>query len=162
MKTNQVTVSAKHGNNYGVFTTTFRLEFCENRELLNKSEPVDSIKIIEAWAPVIVSALQARMESCVNMLCRNQERIAIHNKQAITFLKKDGKVHVFRYDTFKRMEGTVNLYNSGIPVTTAIQEYQSARQVIKALFWITEEQRQDHDGFSFGELLSAIELVFFK
>lgn len=159
MKTNQVTVSAKRGDNYGIFTTTFRLEFCENKELMNKLEPIVFGEVMEAWAPVIISALQARMESCVNMLCRNQERIIKHNKQEVVFLKKNGKVHTFNYHTFNSMKGTVDLYNSGTPIVAAIHEYQTSMQVIKALYWITEEQRQDHDGFSFGELISVLEYM---
>jgi hypothetical protein len=37
-----------------------------------------------------------------------------------------------------------------------------ARQLLKALYWVSEEDRKDHGGFGFGELVSCIEEFTFE
>ena len=34
---------------------------------------------------------------------------------------------------------------------------QGVRQLLKALYWIPEDERKDHGGFGFGQLISCLE-----
>lgn len=144
-------------NKYAEFTTLFRIPFketpleevYENRKYIWKD-------LLGSWSKVCVIALNLRMDSCVSMLFRNKERILISNENQIVFKKTNGQTHSFNHPSFQAMEEMITYFQSGN--WNAIKSNElGVRQLLKALYWIPEEMRQDHGGFGFGQLISCLE-----
>ena len=144
-------------NKYAEFTTLFRIPFKEtpleevygNRKHMWKN-------LLGSWSDVCILALNMRMDSCVSMLFRNKERILISNECQVVFRKANGQIHHFNHPSFNAMERMVNQLQCGN--WEAIKhDPMGVRQLLKALYWIPEDIRQDNGGFGFGQLISCLE-----
>lgn len=144
-------------NKYSEFTTLFRIPF--------KEAPIEEVygnrdhiwkDLLGSWAEVCILALNLRMDSCVAMLFRNKERILISNDFQVVFKKTNGQIHAFNHPSFQAMERIVTAFQTGD--WAAIRaDVQGVRQLLKALYWIPEDERKDHGGFGFGQLISCLE-----
>ena len=144
-------------NKYSEFTTLFRIPFKETpvEEVYGNREHIWK-DLLGSWAEVCILALNMRMDSCVSMLFRNKERILISNEYQVVFRKANGQIHAFNHPSFEAMERMVTAFQTG--VWAAVREnVQGVRQLLKALYWIPEEDRKDHGGFGFGQLISCLE-----
>jgi hypothetical protein len=164
INTNNLVSSAKvyPSNQYAEFTTMFRIPFKETpyEEVFSGCENRYK-RILEAWAPVCIIALESRMDSCVSMLFRNKSRVLVSNPSEVIFKKNNGNLHTFRYASFAAMEELLGYFQKqlwNISTPNVVQ----ARQLLKALYWVSEEDRKDHGGFGFGELVSCIEEFTFE
>lgn len=159
INTNNLVSSAKvyPSNQYAEFTTMFRIPFketpyeevfagCENRYK----------RILEAWKDVCITALESRMDSCVSMLFRNKSRVLVSNPSEVIFKKNNGNLHTFHYASFAAMEELLGYFQKQL-WNISTPNVAQARQLLKALYWVSEEDRKDHGGFGFGELISCIE-----
>lgn len=144
-------------NNYAEFTTLFRISFKETPyEEIYKNREHMWKDLLCSWAEVCILALNMRMDSCVSMLFRNKDNILIANECQIVFRKANGQIHSFNHPSFRAMERMVK-YLQSAHWEAVKREGQGVRQLLKALYWIPEDMRQDHGGFGFGQLISCLE-----
>jgi hypothetical protein len=143
-------------NRYAEFTTMFRIKFQDNTNggFLRSSNLWKDL--LESWAPVCVEALEARMESCISMLFRNRNNVLIADNVQIIYRKSNGQIHAFNHHSYKAMEAMVEFLKKGSWEDIKNDEV-GVRQLLKALYWIPEENKKDHGGFGFGQLISCLE-----
>ena len=111
--------------------------------------------VIDTFSDVIIEALEARMESCVNMLSRNLFNIVESNEHRILFKKEDGSYHSFNHASFRSMQEAINLFKEGNSKHLKKLHYD---QIIKALYWV--EKPAPRNGISFGNLISTcVEII---
>ena len=155
------TAKVNSENKYAEFSTFFRIPF-------NNVDPATILvdrdrwrKIFSAWAEVCIRALEARMDSCVSMLFRNRNNIVVSNEYQVIFKKSNGQYHSFNHPSFKAMEAMKeylekDIWKLGRP------EQAWVRQLLKALYWIPEEDKQEKGGYGFGQLISCLEEFTFE
>lgn len=152
------TATVNSENKYAEFTTFFRISF--NNVDPNTIYDDNSLnrwkEILSAWAEVCIHALEARMDACVSMLFRNRNNVVISNEIQVVFKKANGHYHAFNYPSFKAMEEFKSYLENG-DWKLYIPEEGWVRQLLKALYWIPEEDKQEHGGYCFGELVSCLE-----
>lgn len=144
-------------NKYAEFTTFFRIPFKETpyEEVYGDGKHIWK-DLLGSWAEVCILALNMRMDSCVSMLFRNRERILISNECQVVFRKANGQIHAFNHPSFNAMERMVKQFQCG-DWKAIKHDSMGVRQLLKALYWIPEDMRQDHGGFGFGQLISCLE-----
>ena len=163
-KTNNLvsTATVNSENKYAEFTTFFRIPFNNvdpstiftgNRDLWRK--------VLSAWFEVCIKALEARMDSCVSMLFRNRNNIVVSNEYQVIFKKSNGQYHSFNYSSFKAMEAMKEYLEKG-NWKLCRPEQAGVRQLLKALYWIPEEDKQERNGYSFSQLISCLEEFTFE
>ena len=163
-KTNNLvsTATVNSENKYAEFTTFFRIPFNNvdpstiftgNRDLWRK--------VLSAWFEVCIRALELRMDSCVSMLFRNRNNIVVSNEYQVIFKKSNGQYHSFNHPSFKAMEAMKEYLENG-NWKLGSPEQAWVRQLLKALYWIPEEDKQERNGYSFGQLISCLEEFTFE
>ena len=141
-------------NKYVEFTTLFRIPFNDVDPAVTFTGRSDRWEmVLSAWSEVCILALETRMDSCVSMLFRNRNNIVVSNENQIIFKKSNGEFHVFNHSSFKAMEDMVKYFKDGIGFKP---EQAGVRQLLKALYWIPEELKQNR-GYSFSQLISCLE-----
>ena len=140
-------------NRYAEFTTFFRIPFKDGEVDHNFHTWKD---LLGAWREVLMLVLELRMDSCVSMLFRNRNNVIKADEYHVVFKKSNGQIHSFNHPSFQAMEIMMDILKSGDWDALRNQE-QGVRQLLKALYWIPEDQRQDHGGFGFGQLISCLE-----
>lgn len=164
-KTNNNLVSAAtvdSENKYAEFTTFFRIPF-------NNVDPASIFtgnrdlwrKVLSAWLEVCIRALEARMDACVSMLFRNRNNIVVSNQYQVIFKKSNGQYHSFNHPSFKAMEAMKEYLEKG-DWKLGKPEQAWVRQLLKALYWIPEEDKQERGGYGFGQLISCLEEFTFE
>ena len=156
------TATVNSENKYAEFTTFFRIPFNNvdpatiftgNRDLWRK--------VLSAWLEVCIRALEARMDSCVSMLFRNRNNIVVSNEYQVIFKKSNGQYHSFNHPSFKAMEAMKEYLENG-NWKLGRPEQAWVRQLLKALYWIPEEDKQERNGYGFGQLISCLEEFTFE
>lgn len=144
-------------NKYAEFTTLFRIPFNNVDPSTIFTGNTDRWKeILSAWSEVCVRALEARMDSCVAMLFRNRNNIVVSNEFQVIFKKANGQLHAFNHPSFQAMEEFKEyLQNGNWKLYKPDQAW--VRQLLKALYWISEEDKQEQGGYGFGQLISCLE-----
>jgi hypothetical protein len=145
-------------NKYAEFTTLFRIPFNDvDPFTIFTGDNTDRWKeILSAWSEVCVRALELRMDSCIAMLFRNRNNVVISNECQIIFKKNNGHYHAFNHPSFKAMENMKEyLENGNWKVYKPEQAW--VRQLLKALYWIPEEDKQEKGNYGFGQLISCLE-----
>ena len=156
------TATVNSENKYAEFTTFFRIPF-------NNVDPATVFtydqnrwkEIFSAWSEVCIHALESRMNSCVSMLCRNYNNIVVSNKFQIIFKKANGQYHSFNHPSFSAMEAMKEYLENG-NWKLYIPEQKWVRQLLKALYWIPEEDKQEKGGYGFSQLISCLEEFTFE
>lgn len=148
MKTN-----IKVEKDYSEFTTTFRIENKECNESI--SNCFDWRDILGTWSEICINALESRMESCVSMLFRNRDNIIKSNEDLIVFKKQNGSIHSFNHKSFRTMEDLI------IDIKKGNWEYiednrLGCLQLLKALYWVPEEDRKEICGIGFEKLITVV------
>lgn len=147
------TAKVYNENRYAEFQTFFRIPFKEGEVPYNHHTWKD---LLGSWRDVLILALELRMDSCVSMLFRNRNNVVMADEYRVVFKKSNGQIHAFNHPSFQAMEIMLAILKSGDWNALREQE-QGVRQLLKALYWIPENQRQDHGGFGFGQLISCLE-----
>jgi hypothetical protein len=144
-------------NKYAEFTTFFRIPFKETpyEEVYGNGKHIWK-DLLGSWSDVCILALNMRMDSCVSMLFRNKNNVLISNEFQVVFKKANGHIHHFNHPSFEAMERMVKHFQSG-DWEAIKKDSIGVRQLLKALYWIPEDMRQDHGGFGFGQLISCLE-----
>ena len=148
-------------NKYSEFTTFFRIPFKEGDIMDFMDKTICYKKIFAAWSDVCIRALEARMDSCVSMLFRNRNSIVISNECQVIFKKANGQYHAFNHPSFKAMED-MKKYLENHEWENSYPKPQWVRQLLKALYWIPEEDKQEKDSYGFGQLISCLEEFTFE
>lgn len=109
-------------------------------------------RVFEAYTNVIIEALEARMNACVNGLIKHSDSIKYCDNKYITYDRKSGGKHTFSYDTYNIMQRLVK----------KIQQYKlgeltkfELRQIDKALHWV--EDKSDIGKYTFQDLIDVID-----
>ena len=156
------TAKVNYENKYAEFSTFFRIPF-------NNVDPITLFKghtdtwkeVFSAWSEVCISALESRMDSCVSMLFRNRNNIVVSNEHQIIFKKSNGQYHAFNHPSFQAMEEFKEyLENGNWKLFKPSQQW--VRQLLKALYWIPEEDKQEKNNYSFSQLISCLEEFTFE
>ena len=147
------TATVYNENRYAEFSTFFRIPFKEGEVPHSHHTWKD---LLGAWREVLILALELRMDSCVSMLFRNRNNVIMADEYHVVFKKSNGQSHAFNHPSFQAMEIMLDILKSSDWEAIRKQE-QGVRQLLKALYWIPEDQRQDHGGFGFGQLISCLE-----
>ena len=142
-------------NKYAEFTTRIPFKETPYKEVYGNRKYVWK-DLLGSWSEVCILALNMRMDSCVSMLFRNKDNVLIANECQVVFRKSDGQIHEFNHPSFNAMERMVK-YLQAANWEAVKCEIQGVRQLLKALYWIPEDMRKDHGGFSFGRLISCLE-----
>ena len=151
------TVNVNFENKYSEFTTLFRVPFNDVDPTSICTGNTNRWKhILAAWSVVCIRALEARMNSCISMLFRNRDNIKVSNEYQIIFKKSNGQYHSFNHPSFRAMEEMKEYlenknWNSYVPSASWV------RQLLKALYWIPEEDKQERNNYGFGQLISCLE-----
>lgn len=155
---NVLTSSAVVKEGYNEFTTFFRIPhiegdvpFCDRKALV--------YDVIGSWSEVLIKALNMRMDACVSMLFRNRDNVIKSNSDAVWFKKNNGHIHSFNFYSFDAMNNMIQDLSHGC-WGRVLENKVGLCQLLKALYWIPEEDRKDR-GFSFGELISCLEEAVF-
>ena len=156
------TAKVNSENKYAEFSTFFRIPF-------NNVDPTTLFKghtdtwkeVFSAWSEVCIHALESRMDSCVSMLFRNRNNIVVSNENQIIFKKSNGQYHAFNHPSFKAMEEFKEYLENGNWKLFKPSQ-QCVRQLLKALYWIPEEHKQEKNNYSFSQLISCLEEFTFE
>ena len=149
-------------NKCAEFTTFFRIPF-------NNVDPASIYtnngierwkRVFSAWSVVCIRALEARMDSCVSMLLRNYNNIVVSNESQIIFKKSNGQYHEFNHFSFQVMTEFKEYLENG---NWELRKPNPAevRQLLKALYWIPEKDKEERNGSDFGQLISCLEKFTF-
>lgn len=156
------TAKVNSENKYSEFTTFFRIPFNNVDPATIFSGKTDRWKeIFSAWSEVCIRALDARMDSCVSMLFRNRNNVVVSNEYQVVFKKADGQYHSFNHPSFKAMEEFKSYLENG-NWKLHVPEDRWVRQLLKALYWVPEADKQERGGYGFGELISCLEEFTFE
>ena len=118
---------------------------------------MDYRDVIGTFAEVIIAALTARREACLDMLTRNIDNIVHNDGQQIIFKKNNGSYHTFNVHTYEAMDDAIAFMGKGDFKSLKKMHYD---QITKALYWI--EKPADRNGISFGNLISCLtEMLMF-
>lgn len=141
-------------NGYAEFSTFFRVKFTEHIGVKMDIQALE-LDIIGTFADVIIRALEARMDSCVCMLMRNNDKITFADEHSVQFKKNNGQFHVFCHTSFEVMQDTIEALKKG-DLKYILNSQYACEQVAKALYWVPEEDRKERNGIGFGRLVSVI------
>lgn len=109
-------------------------------------------EVFEAYTNIIVEALEARMNACVNGLIKHSDSIKYCDDKYITYIRKSGGEHTFSLNAYETMRSLVK----------KIQQYKlgeltksELKQIAKALYWV--EDKSDIGKYTFQDLIDVID-----
>lgn len=145
-------------NRCAEFTTFFRIPFnnIDPTSICTNNGRERWKRIFSAWSVVCIRALELRMDSCVSMLLRNYNNIVVSNECQIIFKKSNGQYHEFNHFSFQSMMEFKEYLENGNWELRRPKQVE-VRQLLKALYWIPEEDKQEKSGYGFGQLISCLE-----
>ena len=144
-------------NKYSEFSTIFRIQFNNVDPATVFQGNTDRWKdVLSSWSEVCIRALEARMDACVSMLFRNRNNVVISNEFQVIFKKSNGQLHSFNHPSFRAME-EFKEYLEVRNWKLYKPDQAWVRQLLKALYWVPEEDKQEQGGYGFGQLISCLE-----
>lgn len=109
-------------------------------------------EVFEAYTNIIVEALEARMNACVNGLIKHSDSIKYCDNKYITYIRKSGGEHTFSYnayDTMQRLVKKIQQYKLGELTKSEL------KQIAKALYWVGD--KSDIGKYTFQDLIDVID-----
>ena len=109
-------------------------------------------EVFEAYTNIIVEALEARMNDCVNGLIKHSDDVKYCDSIYITYTRKSGGEHTFSYnayDTMQRLVKKIQQYKLGELTKSEL------KQIAKALYWV--EDKSDIGKYTFQDLIDVID-----
>lgn len=103
-------------------------------------------EVFEAYTNIIVEALEARMNACVNGLIKHSDDVKYYDSKYITYT---GGEHTFSYDTMQRLVKKIQQYKLGELTKSEL------KQIAKALYWV--EDKSDIGKYTFQDLIDVID-----
>ena len=108
-------------------------------------------EVFEAYTNIIVEALEARMNACVNGLIKHSD-VKYCDSKYITYTRKSGGEHTFSYnayDTMQRLVKKIQQYKLGELTKSEL------KQIAKALYWVGD--KSDIGKYTFQDLIDVID-----
>ena len=119
---------------------------------------IDYRDVLGTFADVLIGALKARREACLDMLTRNIDNIVFNDGQQIIFKKNNGSFHTFNVPSYEVMGDAIVFIEKG---DFKFLDKIHYGQILKSLYWV--EKPADKNGISFGNLISCVsEMAMFK
>lgn len=109
-------------------------------------------EVFEAYTNIIVEALEARMNACVNGLIKHLDDVKYCDSKYITYTRKSGGEHTFSYnayDTMQRLVKKIQQYKLGELTKSEL------KQIAKALYCV--EDKSDIGKYTFQDLIDVID-----
>lgn len=109
-------------------------------------------EVFEAYTNIIVEALEAQMDACVNGLIKHSDDIKYCDDKYITYIRKSGGEHTFSfnaYETMQRLVKKIQQYKLGELTKSEL------KQIAKALYWV--EDKSDIGKYTFQDLIDVID-----
>ena len=109
-------------------------------------------EVFEAYTNIIVEALEARMNDCVNGLIKHSDDVKYCDDKYITYTRKSGGEHTFSYnayDTMQRLVKKIQQYKLGELTKSEL------KQIAKALYWVGD--KSDIGKYTFQDLIDVID-----
>lgn len=109
-------------------------------------------EVFEAYTNIIVEALEARMNACVNGLIKHSDSVKYGDSKYITYTRKSGGEHTFSYnayDTMQRLVKKIQQYKLGELTKSEL------KQIAKALYWVGD--KSDIGKYTFQDLIDVID-----
>lgn len=109
-------------------------------------------EVFEAYTNIIVEALEARMNTCVNGLIKHSDDVKYCDSNYITYTRKSGGEHTFSYnayDTMQRLVKKIQQYKLGELTKSEL------KQIAKALYWVGD--KSDIGKYTFQDLIDVID-----
>lgn len=109
-------------------------------------------EVFEAYTSIIVKALEARRNACVNGLTKQSDDVKYCDSKYITYTRKSGGEHTFSYnayDTMQRLVKKIQQYKLG-----ELTKFE-LKQIAKALYWV--EDKSDIGKYTFQDLIDVID-----
>lgn len=149
--------SVKHGNNYSNFTMQFTIRHKDNDLDYGKAAMIFSEDILNEWKDEMILALELRMKHCISDLYKHRDSVYVANEHIIGYMK-GLKTKTFNHTSYNAMEEALSILNEGN--LDRILNPHMVDQIIKGLFWISEDIRDSDRKYGFGELISLLTSVF--
>lgn len=109
-------------------------------------------EVFEAYTNIIVEALEAQIDACVNGLIKHSDSIKYCDDKYITYIRKSGGEHTFSYnayDTMQRLVKKIQQYKLG-----ELTKFE-LKQIAKSLYWV--ENKSDIKEYTFQDLIDVID-----
>ena len=148
----KTTVSVYEPNGYTEFSNFFRIP----HTLVTTEDltPHLAKDILGPWKDVCVQALELRIDALVTQVFKNRKN-AIANPHAIYLKKDNNTISCIEIRSFHAMGRAVN--NLQVRNYKALlEDKECVKELLKALYWIPEEWKEDQGGFGFGQLVSIL------
>lgn len=110
---------------------------------------------LTAWAPIIIQALKARIDTCKTSLYDNRSRVfKIIDDESIMYYKKNGHIKSYNVQSIKDMETAIEVLKR--PCNVAEFNKSQIIQILKSLYWVDEDKYLNREGWSFDELYTQL------
>ena len=149
--------SVKHGKNYSNFTMQFTIQHKDNDLDFSKTAIVLSEDILNEWKDEMILALELRMQHCVSDLYKHRDSVYVANEHIIGYTK-GLKTKIFNHTSYNAMEEALSILNEGN--LDRILNPHMVDQIIKGLFWISEDIRDSSRRYGFEELVALLTSAF--
>lgn len=106
---------------------------------------------LSVWAPIIISLLNKRLESCKKNLQDNATRVIFANDYCIEYSQENGIHKHYSKIAAEAMETAIKKFKTGNYELSDMEVLQT----IKALFWC-DECNTRLEGYSFDDLYSLL------
>lgn len=153
---------------------SLKMEFTPNEALFTFRFPVKEIQLTEeeldhkndvmmarladllgSFAPRMIEALQARMESCRQKLIEHMSTAYSPHMGCICWQRKDGTTDHFFQASYEAMERGIKFLSNG-QWMVFLKDIAVVDQTLKGLLNMPELDHSDCGGFRFSELVSAL------
>ena len=106
-------------------------------------------EVFEAYTNIIVEALEARMNACVNGLIKHLDDVKYCDSKYITYTGGEHTFSYNAYDTMQRLVKKIQQYKLGELTKSEL------KQIAKALYWV--EDKSDIGKYTFQDLIDVID-----
>lgn len=102
-------------------------------------------EVFEAYTNIIVEALEARMNACVNGLIKHSDDVKYCDSKYITYTGGEHTFSYNAYDTMQRLVKKIQQYKLGELTESEL------KQIAKALYWVGD--KSDIEKYTFQDLI---------
>ena len=106
-------------------------------------------EVFEAYTNIIVEALEARMNACVNGLIKHLDDVKYCDSKYITYTGGEHTFSYNAYDTMRILVKKIQQYKLGELTKSEL------KQIAKALYWV--EDKSDIGKYTFQDLIDVID-----
>lgn len=133
---------------------TIEVEFEKNYELKDEEKFIVTKEyVLKAWKDVIVHALDARLTACKSNLYDNRNRVTYVDDNRIEYKTEEGRVCNYNIHTADTIINLIAKLQKG--EYTQIS-FADAIQMLKALYWVPMDQRENRTNISFDDLYTTL------